>query len=76
MNSCGATTEQNQPLSGINATTIRGHNPSSDKVRIPKGVHLFYLPPKSPELQPAERLWLLTNEAIANRSFAPTLSAG
>lgn len=43
---------------------------TSDKVRIPKGVHLFYLPPKSPELQPAERLWPLTNEAIANRSFA------
>jgi transposase len=33
------------------------------------GLHLLFLPPKSPELQPAERLWPLTNEAIANRSF-------
>jgi len=41
----------------------------SNKVRIPDGIHLLFLPPKSPELQPAERLWTLTNEAIANRSF-------
>ncbi|OWY59333.1 hypothetical protein B7486_75135 [cyanobacterium TDX16] len=41
----------------------------SNKVRIPEGIHLLFLPPKSPELQPAERLWTLTNEAIANRSF-------
>lgn len=41
----------------------------SDKVRIPDGIDLLFLPPKSPELQPAERLWTLTNEAIANRSF-------
>jgi transposase len=34
-----------------------------------EGLHLLFLPPKSPELQPAERLWPLTNEAIANRSF-------
>lgn len=43
---------------------------TSKKVRVPEGVHLLFLPPKSPELQPAERLWTLTNEAIANRSFA------
>ncbi|MCS6813177.1 MAG: transposase [Cyanobacteria bacterium] len=43
---------------------------TSAKVHTPKGVHLFYLPPNSPELQLAKRLWLLTNEAIANRSFA------
>ena len=28
------------------------------------------LPARSPELQPKERLWSLTNEPIANRSFA------
>lgn len=39
-------------------------------MRVPEGVHLLFLPPKSPELQPAEQLWPLTNEAIANRSFA------
>ncbi len=43
---------------------------TSEKVRVPEGVHLLFMPPKSPELQPAERLWPLTNEAIANRSFA------
>ncbi len=30
---------------------------------------LRLLPPRSPELQPAERLWLLSNEAICNRRF-------
>lgn len=39
------------------------------KVVVPEGIHLLFLPPKSPELQPAERLWPATNEAIANRSF-------
>jgi transposase len=29
----------------------------------------IFLPPYSPELQPAERLWPLTKEPIANRSF-------
>ena len=28
---------------------------------------MHFLPPYSPELQPAERLWPLTNEALANR---------
>ena len=27
------------------------------------------MPPHSPELQPAERLWPLSNEAVANRHF-------
>lgn len=43
---------------------------TSRQVRVPQGIHLLFLPSKSPELQPAERLWPLTNEAIANRSFA------
>ena len=42
----------------------------SPQVRVPEGVHLEWLPPYSPELQPAERLWPLTNEPLANRSFA------
>jgi hypothetical protein len=33
-------------------------------------VRLEFLPPYSPELQPAEHLWPLTNESIANRHFA------
>jgi transposase len=31
---------------------------------------LLFLPPYSPELQPAEHLWPLTNTALANRHFA------
>ena len=42
---------------------------TSDQVKIPDGIHLMLMPPYSPELQPAERLWPLTNEPIANRSF-------
>lgn len=32
-------------------------------------VELVYLPPYSPELQPAERLWKLIDEPLANRVF-------
>jgi len=41
----------------------------SGKVVVPEGIHLVFLPPYSPELQPCERLWPLSNEAIANRRF-------
>jgi transposase len=37
---------------------------------LPEGVHLAFLPPASPELQPAERLWGLVDEPIANRAVA------
>ena len=36
------------------------------EVRLPEGVHLEFLPSGSAELQPAERLWPLSNEALAN----------
>jgi DDE superfamily endonuclease len=39
------------------------------EVEVPEGIHLEFLPSGSPELQPAERLWPLTNEALANRPF-------
>jgi len=39
------------------------------EVELPEGIHLEFLPKGSPELQPAERLWPLTNEAIANGLF-------
>ena len=29
----------------------------SQEVPLPAGIHLVFLPPRSPELQPAERLW-------------------
>jgi transposase len=39
------------------------------EVEVPEGIHLEFLPSGSPELMPAERLWPLTNEAVANRLF-------
>lgn len=39
------------------------------KVKVPEGIELEFLPAHSPELQPTERLWPLTNEAVANRLF-------
>ncbi len=39
----------------------------SEQVVIPDGLHLVFLPPYSPELQPAEHLWELSDEALANR---------
>jgi transposase len=36
----------------------------------PRGdTQLEFLPPRSPELQPAQRLWPLSNEGVANRHF-------
>ena len=39
------------------------------EVEVPEGIHLAFLPPGSPELQPAERLWTLTNEGVTNGLF-------
>jgi transposase len=41
----------------------------ANKPRVPEGIHLEFLPSHSPELQPSERLWPLSNEAVANRHF-------
>jgi transposase len=41
----------------------------SKELVTPEGIHLVFLPPYSPELQPCEHLWPLSNEAIANRRF-------
>ena len=38
-------------------------------MEVPDGIHLFPLPPYSPELQPIERLWPLVNEVVANQAF-------
>ena len=38
-------------------------------LEVPEGLDLEFLPPRSPELQPAERLWPLVNERIANHPF-------
>ena len=38
-------------------------------LEIPEGLAFCFLPPYSPELQPAEKLWPVTDEAIANKPF-------
>jgi hypothetical protein len=42
----------------------------SGALALPEGIDLVLLPAASPELQPAERLWALVDEAVANRPFA------
>jgi transposase len=48
-----------------------GWKPTSVRLRVPEHLHLLFLPPYSPDLQPAEHLWPLTNSALINRHFAP-----
>ena len=47
-----------------------GWKPTSVQLRVPEHVHLLFLPAYSPELQPAEHLWPLTNSELVNRHFA------
>ncbi len=39
------------------------------QLQIPEGLHLEFLPAYCPELQPAERLWPLCDEGLANKLF-------
>jgi DDE superfamily endonuclease len=41
----------------------------TQKLVLPTGLESVPLPPYSPELQPAERLWELSDETIVNHSF-------
>jgi transposase len=41
----------------------------SKKASIPKSIEIEFLPPYSPELQPAERLWQLVDEPLVNQYF-------
>jgi len=43
---------------------------TSPRLVVPEGIHPAFLPPYTPELSPAERLWPLLNEALANRDHA------
>jgi hypothetical protein len=47
---------------------------TSASVVVPEGLHLVFPPPHTPELQPAEHLWPLLNEALANQSFADVIA--
>ena len=37
---------------------------------MPEGIRIVHLPPYTPELQPAETLWVHVDEPIVNRHFA------
>lgn len=41
----------------------------AQEIQPPEGLRLVFLPPYSPELQPAERLWSLCDEPLVNRTF-------
>ncbi len=45
-----------------------GH--TSPALQVPEHLHRLFLPAYSPELQPAEHLWPLTNTVLINRHFA------
>ena len=44
--------------------------PLAQVLVVPEGIDPVFLPAASPELQPAERLWQLLDEPVANRAFA------
>ncbi len=43
---------------------------TSRALEVPAGLHLVFLPAHTPELQPAEHLWPLVREALANEAFS------
>jgi hypothetical protein len=43
---------------------------TSKDLMVPQGITLVFQPSHSPEVQPCERLWVLTDEVIENRCFA------
>ncbi|MGD1804735.1 hypothetical protein ACP6PL_04740 [Dapis sp. BLCC M126] len=43
------------------------HIQSTKRVKLPQGIVVEFLPPYSPELQPAERLWALVDEPLVNQ---------
>ena len=42
---------------------------TAPNLAVPDGIRLVYLPPYSPELQPAEHLWPVLDEPLANKDF-------
>lgn len=40
-----------------------------DESEVQEGILLTFLPAYSPELQPVERVWILSDEPLVNRSF-------
>ena len=42
---------------------------TAPNLTVPEGLRLVYLPPYTPQLQPAECLWPVLDEPVANRHF-------
>ena len=63
--SCSCWTTSAFPRSG---NRLGWHGPKG--LVVPDGITLVFLPPYSPELQPAERLWPLVDEPVVNKHFA------
>ena len=61
---CRVIGRKNCPIIQDNA---RWHR--SEKLEVPDGIMLDFLPAYSPELQPAERLWSLVDEPLVNEYF-------
>jgi DDE superfamily endonuclease len=49
---------------------------TTGKLAVPNNVRLFHLPSCTPELQPAEPLWPLLRESLANRDFDHMVALG
>jgi hypothetical protein len=62
----GAGKEETHPARSRSSRVAHGQE-EAQSAR--KGIHLEFLPSHSPELQPSERLWPLSDEAVANRYF-------
>lgn len=43
---------------------------TAPNLAVPQGLRLVFLPPYTPELQPAEHLWTLLDEPVVNRHLA------
>jgi hypothetical protein len=48
---------------------------TSPQLQVPDGLHLVFLPPYSPELQPAEHLGHYSDHVLINEHFATTCSS-
>lgn len=54
----------------INLLLDRAPYHTSARLPVPSSMRLLYLPPYSPELQPAEHLWALADAPLINQNFA------
>ncbi|MGZ3713825.1 MAG: transposase [Ktedonobacterales bacterium] len=65
-----ATAGRAGPIKQIVLVLDRAGWHTSLRHRVAEDVQMLFLPPYSPELQPAEHLWPLTTAALVNQHFA------